>query len=71
MEQQIYRVVFNGETTPGKHINDVRYNPAGYYRVEPERLQHFFTGQPVTIKDGAEFCTAAALYLIIDRLYLN
>ena len=56
-----YRVIFKGETTPGKHINDVRYNLGGYYRVEPERLQHLFTGQPVTIKDGTDFWTAAAL----------
>lgn len=54
-----YRVIFKGETAPGKSINEVRTNLGTFYRVAPERLQHLFTGKRITLKDASDFWTAA------------
>lgn len=53
-----FDVIFSGKLQAGAEPAQVREQLARLFKVEPARLAHFFTGQPVPIKRGVDTATA-------------
>jgi len=57
MTAERYDVIFIGTLQPGADPAQVRENLARLFKTEPARIEHLFSGQPVTIKKGVDAAT--------------
>ena len=57
MAAERYDVIFIGALQPGADPVQVRENMARLFKTEPARIEHLFSGQPVTIKKGVDAAT--------------
>jgi len=57
MAAERYDVIFIGTLQAGADPAQVRENMARLFKTEPARIEHLFSGQPVTIKKGVDAAT--------------
>ena len=61
LDVQKYRVMFQGEILPGWDRETVKRNFVNRFRVGPHKLEEFFSGRPVALKDELDHPTALRL----------
>lgn len=57
-----YQLVFQGELIQGRKSEEVKICLGKFYNVEPGRLDHFFTGRPVIVKELIDFWSATVYW---------
>lgn len=54
MESAGFKIVFEGEIRPGEDAEQVKQRLAALFKVDYDRIERLFSGQPVVIKSVAE-----------------
>ena len=58
MEEILYSAIFRGKITEGQDIEKVKKNLAELFKVNSEKIERLFSGNPVTIKKNMDHTTA-------------
>lgn len=67
MTARTYRLIFEGQIVPGRNIEEVKTNLSSFYNVDDDRLERFFTGQPIVLKTGLDYEEAMRHKDIFER----
>lgn len=54
-----YKVIFHGELSPGKNIDDVKQSLAALYKIPVTKLTPWFSNSPMVIKEKIDYKTAS------------
>lgn len=57
-----FRLVFSGEPVQGKTVEEAKVCMSNFYKVEPGKINHLFTGQPITLREPLDFWSAAVFW---------
>jgi len=61
MENQKYKVFFNGSIVEGQKAESVKKNLAVLFKTDSEKLEKYFTGESLIIKSDLDYQTAAKI----------
>ncbi len=61
MENQKYKVVFNGGIAEGQKVGSVKENLAALFKTDLEKLEKYFTGESLIVKNDIDYQTAAKI----------
>lgn len=68
MTQVSFTVVFQGQLLQGAELGQVKQRFASRFNVKPDRLNHFFSGEPVVLKAGLDKATADRLVCALQGI---
>lgn len=54
MSSHLYRIVFEGEVSPGRDIAKVKRDLATLFKADPEIIEQLFSGRPIVLKLGLD-----------------
>ena len=67
MEEQLYRVIFEGEILEGSQVQEVKRALAKLYNKREDQVEHYFSGKRLTVKKNADHETAMKYVKAFER----
>ena len=67
MEEQLYRVIFEGEILEGSQVQEVKRALAKLYNKTEDQVEHYFSGKRLTVKKDVDYETAMKYVKAYER----
>ena len=67
MEEQLYKVVFEGEILVGSQVQEVKRALAKLYNKTEDQVEHYFSGKRLTVKKDVNYETAMKYVKAYER----
>ena len=67
MEEQRYRVIFEGEILEGSQVQEVKRALAQLYKKTEDQVEHYFSGKRLTVKKDVDYDTAMKYVKAYER----
>jgi hypothetical protein len=67
MEEQLYKVVFEGEILEGSQVQEVKRALAKMYKTGEDKIERFFSGKRLAIKKNVDYETAMKYVKAFER----
>jgi len=67
MEEQLYRVIFEGEILEGSQVQEVKRALAKLYNKREDQVERFFSGKRLTVKKDVDYETAIKYVKAYER----
>lgn len=67
MSDELFNVVFRGDIVPGQSLPEVKQRFAHVFRLEPDKVDAYFSGKPVTLKKECDRATADKFKAVLQQ----
>lgn len=67
MTDELFNVIFRGDVVPGFQLADVKVRFAQLFKMDPAKVEGFFTGKPVVLKANCDRATGDKFKAVLEQ----